>query len=311
MAILVSKPLYLNLLSSISSVVVSSSVFVLFSVSDAILSGSTSSGIALFGSTLSGSDFSCMLSVFGGVDSPWSFSSAFSFTTVTFSANTVRFSVFSTGVPPEGFITGTTRVEGRSSSTGAFSSTTSGFSSATAGFSSATAGCSSTTTGGSSTTAGCSSTTAGCSSTTKVFSPSSAEITSSSCSSSSSTVGKPSCSNGLSSSITTVSNWAKGLLMISFITLSGVNVTLSWPSITTRSPVFTFTLARSFTACSLKVPKPFIFTTRSLSRPALITSTICCRNLSASAPFSLWREANIFAMSFTVAIVLICFYSLF
>ena len=96
---------------------------------------------------------------------------------------------------------------------------------------------------------------------------------------------------------TIVSNCAKGLFTSSFIVASGVNDTLSCPSINTRSPVFTFTLSRGLTACTLNVPSPFTLTSLSVLSPSFITSNIAETNFSASLTVILCFLATVSAIS--------------
>ena len=104
---------------------------------------------------------------------------------------------------------------------------------------------------------------------------------------------------------TTVSNSAKGLFTSSFIVVSGVNETLSCPSIKTRSPVFTFTLSRGFTACTLNVPSPFTFTSLSVLSPSFMTSNMEETNFSASFTVILCFFATASAMSCSAVLAII------
>ena len=91
---------------------------------------------------------------------------------------------------------------------------------------------------------------------------------------------------------TTVSNWEKGLLTSSFIRASGVKVILLCPSISTRSPVLTFTLSRSSTSIILNVPNPLTLTILSFSRFIWIISNIALTKIAASRFSRPWRKTS-------------------
>ena len=81
---------------------------------------------------------------------------------------------------------------------------------------------------------------------------------------------------------TTVSNCENGLFTNSFIEASGVKVILSWPSMSTRSPVLTLMLSRASMSIILNVPSPFTFTKRSVSKASFTTSKSVMAKRSAS-----------------------------
>ena len=81
----------------------------------------------------------------------------------------------------------------------------------------------------------------------------------------------------------TVSNCENGRFTNSRMALSGVNETLSRPSMTMGSPVFTSTLLREATGTTLNVPNPLTFTCRSVSMPLESTSNIFSTNCSAAS----------------------------
>ena len=110
----------------------------------------------------------------------------------------------------------------------------------------------------------------------------------------------------------TVSNCEKGRFTSSFISASGVNDTLSWLSMTTRSPVLTLTLSRASTLIILNVPSPFIFTCSSCCRRSSMSENICVANSVACRGARPFLSMRTFASScivvFPMSIVLLSVY---